>query len=152
MPVKLWIRGLERGLFECVCDMELSEYPNGKLTGLLENPGLLAKIGKQFVLGKKRVWEARGTGQALYFVRINNNSAYPDGLILTPYSAEDVHSHLKSRTIDEKTKIHREELTGSDMDDFVGRVFNTYCGPLVRRNMERDNHLVLYSTLKIDSA
>ncbi len=150
MPIKLWIRELDKKLFQDICDIELSEYPDGKLTGQLEKPGVLGKIGRQFVLGKKGLWETRGSDHGLHFVRIKNNSLYQTSLILSPYSSEDVHSHLGSRTIDRRTRIHREELTGIDTDDFVERVFKTYYGPLIKKNNERDNHLVLYSTLKAD--
>jgi hypothetical protein len=53
-------------------------------------------------------------------------------------------------TIDEKTRMEVEELTGVDTDDFAKRAFDTYYGPLVKRFNKRDECLVLYSTLRVD--
>lgn len=81
------------------------------------------------------------------FVYIKNSSAYPEGLILTPYSRIDVKYHLRNKTIDERMPFQREELMGNDEDDFVERVFRTYCDSLIRKQSDRDYHLVLYSRL-----
>ncbi|MEK6852521.1 MAG: hypothetical protein AABX59_01450, partial [Nanoarchaeota archaeon] len=72
--------------------------------------------------------------------------AYPEGLILTPYSLHDVKFHLKVRTIDEKTKFHREELIGDESQGIVHRAFRTYYDSLIRKFSEGDNHMILYST------
>ena len=61
-----------------------------------------------------------------------------------PYSAHDVEFHLKARTIDEKTGIHREELMGSEELDVVERAFRTYRNSLITKYTERDSHLFLY--------
>jgi hypothetical protein len=143
--ISLWLREQDRELFGEACD--LGSYQGEILTGELENTGVLAKLRKQFVLGKEGIWKPRDTDQEYHFVRIDNNSAYPDGLVLTPYSETDVKYHLRTKTIDETTRLAREELAGADSMDFVERVFGTYYGSVVRRLAERDQHFILYSVL-----
>ena len=114
------------------------------LIGKLDNPGFLSKIRKRFVLGKEGVWIPEDSDQKLRFVKINNSSAYPNGLILSPYSAIDVDYHLRSKTIDKRTKFEREELSGRG--SFVEQVFERYYSSLVRKKDEKDQHFILYST------
>ncbi len=150
MTIEFWLKEADQKLFAEVCDAKLVEYLDADdiLTGKLENTGLLNNISKRFVLGRKGIWISRGTVQKNPFVYIKNNSAYPEGLILTPYSREDMISHLKVRTIDQKTNIHREELIGTDTEDFVGRAFRTYDSSQIRKFSENDKHLVLYASDK----
>ena len=144
----LWLREEDKNLFEEACKIELDSYRDDILTGKLDNEGLLAKIGKKFVLGKHSIWKPKDSDQEYPFVRIRNSSSYSNGLILTPYSAIDVEYHLGVRTIDKKTKFERVELTGSDGDDFVERAFNTYYNPMVHKWNEKDQHFLLYSVRK----
>ena len=146
MSLNLWLREQDKTLFRGLCKISLNSCKDKILTGTLDNPGLLAKVGKKFVLGKTSVWIPRDTDKKYYFVRIDNSSAYSNGLILTPYSEIDVTYHLKSKTIDRKTKFERVELEGMDTADFIERVFRTYYGLLVRKFNEKDQHFLLYST------
>jgi hypothetical protein len=152
MPLKLWVREADKGLLAESCDIELSTYVNDILTGRLDNEGLLAKIGKSFVLGKEGIWTSKAENpkskkQEISFAKIKNSSAYPNGLILSPYSAVDVKYHLGSKTIDQTTPLEKIQLMGSDQEDFAVRVFRTYYHTVgVKRFCEKDNHLVLYST------
>ena len=143
--IELWVREHEiQKLFEEGCKIDLNSYKSHILTGRLNNPGFLAKIRKQFVLGKEGVWIPKDSNQKFHFVRIDNSSAYPNGLILSPYSAIDVDYHLKSKTIDKKTRFEREELM--EGDSFVEQVFKTYYSSLVRKRDEKDQRFLFYST------
>jgi hypothetical protein len=133
-----------QGLFEEGCSINLESGDGNILTGRLDNVGFLAKIGKRFVLGKEGVWIPKDSDQKFYFVRIDNSSAYPNGLILSPYSDIDVDYHLKSKTIDKRTRFEREELSGRG--SFVEQVFEKYYSSLVRKKDEKDQHFILYST------
>ena len=143
--INLWVREHEiQKLFEESCKIDLNSYKGHILTGRLNNPGFLAKIRKRFVLGKEGVWIPKDSNQKFHFVRIDNSSAYPNGLILSPYSAIDVDYHLKSETIDKKTRFEREELSGRG--SFVEQVFKKYYSSLIRKLDEKDQHFILYST------
>ena len=149
MSMQLWLRGKDEQLFKDVCHIDLSGYgpSDGELlTGELDKPGILGRVYNNFVLGRKRIWMPKetGLGEGLPFVRINGNSAYPSGLILTPYKWIDVRFHLGVRTIDQKTPLDREELAGNEDDDFAVRVFRTYYDTLILKFNERDDHFVLY--------
>lgn len=144
--INLWLREQDRSLLDEHYKANLNPYCDNLLFGSLDNPGFLGRIGKNFVLGKDGIWKPKDTSQEYHFVRIDNNSAYPSGLILTPYSAIDVDCHLKSKTIDKTTKFERVELNGSDTEDFILRVFVAYDGPLVSKFNEKDRHLLFYST------
>ncbi|MBM3303951.1 MAG: hypothetical protein FJY76_02550 [Candidatus Aenigmarchaeota archaeon] len=144
--VIFWLEERYRKLFGETCDEEVMPYVgcDGILMGGLDNSGVLARIGKQFVLGRRNIWIPKGTEQEIPFVRIDNNSMYNSGLVLTPYNENDVKFHLGTKTIDKRTKLARVELLGADTDDFVGRVFRTYRDSLVLKRTERDKRLVLY--------
>jgi hypothetical protein len=144
--INLWLKEQDKRLFEELSGTSLNPYRDQILTGVLNNSGVLGKIGKRFVLGKEGVWIPKGTDQKYHFVRIDNSSAYPEGLILTPYSDIDLRFHLGSRTVDKVTRFSRVELHGMDTDDFVIWVFHTYDGPLVYKRGDKDPHLLLYST------
>lgn len=144
--IVLWLRPCDKELFESIIpDVNLEKYSEDILKGLLEEPGYVAKIKKHFVLGRKKIWTPKDTEDKIAFVYIKNNSAYGNGLILTPYSDTDVIYHLKSKLI---KRHHREELLGSDQDDFIKRVFETYESPLIDKFDERGHHLVLYEVTK----
>lgn len=149
MALDLWIETFDEELFKNICQVSLKQYNDHLLTGKLDNEGTLSKFGKKFVLGRKEVWIPKSmekSRRGYSFVRINNNSSYPLGLILTPYSDIDVKYHRNSRTIDQKTNFERIELFGSDQDDFIERVFKTYKNSLVHKPKEKDNHFILYSS------
>lgn len=149
--IELWLREQDKTLLENLSKVSLSGYLDSSvgriLTGTLDNPGVLSKIRKEFVLGRESVWIPKDTDQKYHFVRIDNSSAYSNGLILTPYSAIDVEYHLRSKTIDKKTRFERVELEGMEKEDFVERVFRTYYGFLVRKFGYKDDHFLLYSTV-----
>ena len=90
--ITFWLEEQYRKLFGEVCDAELMPYVGcaDMLMGGLDNPGVLARIGKDFVIGRRRIWIPKDTKQELPFVRIKNNSMYSDGLVLTPYDETDV--------------------------------------------------------------
>jgi len=149
MPVTLWIQSDNRGRLEQVCEIDLEECLEGILTGGFEDPGHLAKVRKKFTLGKRQTWRVKLKGDAtqegLDFVYIKNNRAYREGLMLTPYSETDVIYHLKSRPIEGHA---REELVGSDQEEFLERVFRTYAQPLINKFSDKDKHLAVYAIVK----
>jgi hypothetical protein len=147
MPkIQLWLGKEDSKLFKRLCKAPLRKHLEGIVTAQIQEPGFLANMGRNFVLGKKGLWVSKNVLQKRSFVYIKSNSAYPDGLVLTPYSGIDVKFHSKGRTIDEHTPIQRVELMGSGNDDFIKRVFLTYYDGTVRRLNERDFHLLVYST------
>jgi|GEM_PF-2823729 len=144
MTIHLWLEKSDEDRLQGV-EITLTNYPNsdGILEGWLDNAGLLAKIGKDFVLGEKKIFLPAN----MEFVRVKGNSNYDKrGFILTPYSETEVVHHLRTRTITKRTGIPRVELTGSDQEDFLSRVFRTYAeDPLVNKFKEKDYYLVVYS-------
>lgn len=144
MSLNLWLREQDKNLLEELCKISLISYNDQILTGSLDNPGFLAKISKQFVLGRVSAWIPKDSDQKYPFVRIDNSSVYPNGIILTPYSDIDVDYHLKTRRIDRTTKFERVELRG--MGSFVEQVFYTYYSSLVLKLNKKDHHFLLYFT------
>lgn len=153
MVIELWLReGRDEKRFQDVCKgVELKKYfKSNILTGCLEgnNEGKLSALRKEFVLGRIKKWKPKDAEQLFPFVRIDNNSVYPDGLVLTPYSEIDVKYHLKGRTIDERTMLSRVELFGGDNDDFIMRAFTTYDkSPQINKAKETDSHFILYEAI-----
>lgn len=143
MSLRLWLREQDKTLLEELSKISLNSYGDQILTGILDNPGLLAKIGKRFVLGKEGIWIPKDTDQKYHFIRIRNSSVYLNGLILTPYSDIDVDYHLKTRRIDITTEFERVELRGTG--SFVEQAFYTYYSLLVHKLAEKDQYFLLYS-------
>jgi hypothetical protein len=148
MTLQLWIRQSDKERLTAACKVNLSADVDDTLTGVLSDPGFLSKIGKMFVLGRKKLWVPKGFDAAsknFPFVYVKNSGAYKEGLILSTYSNLDVKYHLKTQDIGERTGIHVEQLFGGDAEMFVRSVFNTYYDSLIRKLDEKDNHFVLYS-------
>lgn len=154
MASTVWLRECDVGLFSEACksarmggeDVGLSTHLKDILTGRLSNDGLLAKLKGMFTLGAVKVWQPQGAK----FVRVYNNSIYPEGIVITPHSEIDARYHLKTRTIDQRTDMHRVELLGPN-DDFMAMVFRTYFHTAgVPRNptIESDSHFLVYETEK----
>jgi len=149
--IQVWIKDKDIKLFHRLVknsNYSFSPYLENVLTTEnIKDPGVLGSMRKKFTVGKIGIWRPRGSNQIYRFVRINNNSMYPDGLILTPYSEIDVDYHLKTRRIDLTTKLERVELLGEDEADIIVRTFKTYgMNALVRKHTEKDHHLLLYRT------
>ena len=97
--VIFWLKEEDRELFESLYRTKLNLYPNVEriLTSNLEDPGVLAKIGTRFVLGRRGIWipKTKNGNRKIYpFVKIDTNSAHRDGIILTSYSGVEVDYHL----------------------------------------------------------
>lgn len=158
MAVNLWLRAVDEELFKGIhdrgvqdvtlseyCTMDLENQEHAILTGILENEGSLSKVSKKFVLGRKGIWKPRYLDQEFPHVLINKHSLYKGGLVLTPYSEQDVKFHLGTKTIDQTTDYERVELFGNEQRDFVERVFWTYYGhPDILKPKGKDKHFVLY--------
>jgi len=149
MAITFWLREEDRQLLEELYKTDLAEAgPDARmrlLTGMLENEGAFTRARKRFVLGKKGIWLQEGTEGRVPYVRIDNNTAYADGLVLTPYHEDDVRFANRTMTIDKRTKLARVELLGSDTDPFLCRVFWTYADALVLKFNPRDHRLLYYS-------
>ena len=78
------------------------------------------------------------------------HSLYPNGLILTPYSHQDVKYHLKTTPIEERFGGDVIELVGLDSEPFIERAFLTYNNK-VKKQTDKDKRLLIYS-IKIDDA
>jgi hypothetical protein len=145
MATRLWVSRPDADMLRGIVPVELTEHLKDILTGEIGNDGLVAKIRKSFVIGRKRIWIPT-SGQHFPFVRVDNHPMYPNGFVMTPYSAVDVDYHLGTRTIDKTTPLDRVELIGSDQNDFAARVFSTYFYPacVKKRPGEIENHFVLY--------
>ena len=155
-----WLMEQDRALLGELYGGGLTAYKPQILVGHLDNPGLLAKIGGRFVLGRERilipkntdrnlrklqkhfvlgddgVWRPNSTDYKYSFVRVGNSSAYPEGLVLTPHPSVGMNNPAFASV----------KLEGDDTENFVTRVFKTYGGALISKSRERDFHLFLYST------
>ena len=107
--------------------------------------GIISKLKSDFLLGKVRFWERESSRHRIPFVRIDNYSAHPQGLIVTPLDAIDIRYHRKGRTIDQNTELKRIQLLGSQGLDFVGKVFITNANDAIFPKSEtKDKHLLIY--------
>lgn len=152
MALRVWVSTDDAEMIKGIVPVELEVHLGSILTGEIEDAGLMGVVGRQMVIGRKRLW-VNGEGeqkQSIPFVRIDNHPMYPSGFVLTPYSAVDVDYHLGTRTIDKRTALDRVELIGSAEGDFVARVFSTYFYPacVKKRPGEMENHFVLYEAPK----
>ena len=151
--IQVWLKNKDIKLFWKLIKNEkhsLSSYSEDILTAEnIENTGIIGAMRKEFAVGKIGFWKSKDFDQTLDFVRINNNSMHPYGLILTPYSEIDVDYHLRTKKIDLRTRLERVELLGDPNEDIVPRVFRTYeTDVLVKKHADTDFHLLLYRTLK----
>ncbi len=133
MAIELWLRAVDKELFERTCNgkkleeerVKLSPYMDsdiltGELTG--NNIGKLSALGKEFVLGRK--------GKKNYEVTILNNSTYGK--------------------VSMTTTLGRGILIMGDPDkeDFIKRVFGSYhYGQHVDKRTEKDHHFILYHSV-----
>jgi hypothetical protein len=144
--VNLYFKEQHEEPLKKLCEITTTPYRYDILKGLLEKPGFMGKVGREFVVGKVKRWAMpESSNEGYYFVRINNSSAYPRGLILTPYSDIDVRFHLKTKKVDETTPYEREELLGTSNEDFVVRAIMTYHDSIIRKWNEKDGRFVLQS-------
>lgn len=146
--IKTWFKTEDKEFFlnaTSKFSINLDSYLEDILTAEVENSGLVGGFRYYFCVGKVGRWAQRDNSQVFQFIRIDNHSLYTDGLILTPYSAEDVDYHLKGKTIDKRSNLERVELVGSDTDDFIMRSFQTYGNSKLIKNLtEKDKRLLLY--------
>lgn len=145
MTIDLWVREVDAQLLRRVHDIEVHPYLDGIFQGQLDNEGILGAIDKKFVLGKHGVFVPKETKEVNSFAYIKHNSAYPQGLILTPFSGIDIRYHRKSRGM-KQAGIHTQELIGNHDENFIARAFRTYYDSLINKFSDRDHHLLLYSS------
>jgi len=110
----------------------------------VDNTGVFSKLKPHFVLGKVKFWEGRGNSHRTPFVRVDNHSAYSNGVIMTPNNWVHVKYNCGGKTIDQTTPLSRVELLHAPEEDFVRRVFETYYSPVMPWSEENGKHFILY--------
>lgn len=154
MEMYIWLLDRDAELLHENFDIPLENYADFSeeediLTGGSERTGIVSKLEKDFTVGKVKFWEWESGKERVPFVRIDNNSAYPHGMILTPIDEVHIKYHRKGKTIDETTPLERVQLLSAPNNDFVRKVFVTYdLDSLVAKPREQDRHFLLYANEK----
>ena len=153
MSIKLWLEENDKERFKDVYNnIKLSRYSrsDGILTAEVDSRYVLSKIGGDFTLGKLKIYRSKGFFDSKTpFVHIGNNSAYKNGLILTPEYLCDPHNPRKGWSEDDANAREEVVLVRDDGNyihpTFITRVFLTHNAPWVRKKRENDYHLIVYA-------
>lgn len=148
MAVRVWLSASDEERLGAYASVSLEHYAGeGRetlVTGTLDG-GAFTRIAKDFVLGKVRFFEKRGSAHRTPWVRVDNHACWPQGAYFTPNSWINVRYHAKSKTMDQHTSLKRIELLSAPENDFIRRVFVTYdCNALVPKPREHERHFLVY--------
>lgn len=138
--IDFWIRESDNKTLAFAYDTDMRLYSQTYLTGEIDDPGSLAKVRKYFTLARWRLWKPEDTKQEYDFVHVKSATLYPQGVVFTPFTANDIQLDHRALLIHRKERI---ELMGSDGDDFPPRFFKTYTG-LFKTQQVKDWHAFLY--------
>ncbi len=151
--IMLYVRRANEELFNQICGNGFQPKPNESsesvLAGYIGSEDLLAQIGREFALGKLYPRIKKGRDFYMY-VEIDNNSAYLNGLILTPDPDDMIIHHIEGRTVD-LSGYHYERLVDEGKSLFSGTFFETYDSPRIQKPTDRDSRLVIYLRIHLMS-
>ncbi|MBN2331391.1 MAG: hypothetical protein JXC85_06255 [Candidatus Aenigmarchaeota archaeon] len=141
--IDYWIREGDEKLLGYALNADARPCHPGYLTGDIQNDctGWLSNVNDYFILARWKLWKpGRDSEQEYDFAHVKKAALYPQGVVFTPFTANEIQLDYKSRLVHRKERI---ELVGSDSDGFVQRFFPTQ-EQLFSKQETRDHHPFLY--------
>ena len=150
MGLRVWLLQSDEKRLEENCPVKLEHYADCAsgdtiVAGTVEQTGIISCLKRHFVLGKIKFWEKETSTHRTPFLRIDNHSLFPNGVVFSPTSWIGIRYHRDTKTIDKTTSLKRVELLSAPDDNFIRKIFATYeMDSLLPKQTDFERHLLVY--------